>query len=674
MLFYKITAKYTDKKWANENKDRDAKEERAIQISRKTEGYNNKNAEKSYIFISDLGHHEITCGIVSAVSTNAIKCANSFFKYLGIAVKDLEAGEITFGSFRNLLGRASRDDLVEESDDEVLDQFDLDRIKYGTRGVEYGENLLSEVTDKSLLFEAPERFLCEETLRPELDRIYSGKMNVKAFGHPVHYILQTDDRDTRKELSHKLLQALYDNGRIKSRRYCYINFRPGQDFSRIVYDTLYKSCIEGAIIVRYFAGDDSEDSSGYASSDMETISALCEAMVKYRNQVLTVFCLPRVCEKAKKIFYENLGSVGIVEIKEDLADTEKSSGYLKMLCRDKHIRPDKKLFKGLESDKKYIPDELRGMFNEWYNDKMKTSVFPQYKDIKVCRKETVKEVARGNAYDDLNELIGLSDAKSVINKALNYYRIQRIYKDKGLKQDRPAMHMVFTGNPGTAKTTVARLFAKIMKENGLLSKGHLVEVGRGDLVGKYVGWTAPTVKGKFKEAMGGVLFIDEAYSLVEDRGGSFGDEAINTIVQEMENRREDLVVIFAGYPNEMEEFLNKNPGLRSRIAFHVPFADYDAKEHCDIARMIGKSKGITLTDAAVAKLSAMFETVRKQPDFGNGRYVRNVIELSKMNQASRILSMDPDDVTEKILTSVEDVDIEVPVANSETKRTIGFAS
>lgn len=258
---------------------------------------------------------------------------------------------------------------------------------------------------------------------------------------------------------------------------------------------------------------------------------------------------------------------------------------------------------------------------------------------------------------------------------LNYYKLQRVYKDKGLKQDRPAMHMVFTGNPGTAKTTVARLFARIMKENSLLSKGQLVEVGRGDLVAKYVGWTAKTVQEKFRAAMGGVLFIDEAYSLVEDRGGSFGDEAINTIVQEMENHREDVVVIFAGYPNEMEKFLDKNPGLRSRIAFHVPFANYNTAELCDIARLIGKSKGVTLTEGAVEKLSGVFDEARKQSDFGNGRYVRNVLELSKMNQAARILDMDPEKVSESILTSISEQDIEIPQAKQTAQvRKIGFSA
>ena len=146
--------------------------------------------------------------------------------------------------------------------------------------------------------------------------------------------------------------------------------------------------------------------------------------------------------------------------------------------------------------------------------------------------------------------------------------------------------MVFTGNPGTAKTTVARLFAEIMKDEAILSTGKFVEVGRADLVGQHVGHTAPLVKKKFRDAQGGVLFIDEAYSLCDSYENGFGDEAINTIVQEMENHRDDVIVIFAGYPEPMKQFLDRNPGMQSRIAFQIEFEDYTTEELCAITKLL----------------------------------------------------------------------------------------
>lgn len=307
--------------------------------------------------------------------------------------------------------------------------------------------------------------------------------------------------------------------------------------------------------------------------------------------------------------------------------------------------------------------------------KSSAALNPQYKTITTARCVAIKAAPKGSAYDELNQMIGLDEAKKVINRALDYYKAQKLFADKGMKADHPAMHMVFTGNPGTAKTTVARLFARIMQENGLLSKGNLIEVGRGDLVGKYVGWTAPTIQKKFKETEGGVLFIDEAYSLVDDRSGSFGDEAINTIVQEMENHRQDVVVIFAGYPDEMEGFLQKNPGLRSRIAYHVPFADYDTESLCAIARLIAGQKGLTLTDDACRKLTGLFDTARTEVGFGNGRYVRNVIEKARMAQATRLLSMDFDSIGSKEMATICAEDIEQPKAKVAPQRNrIGFSA
>ena len=386
-----------------------------------------------------------------------------------------------------------------------------------------------------------------------------------------------------------------------------------------------------------------------------------------------MFCLPRECVKAKDLFYENLGTLSIVEIKEDFVNSDRAIDYLTSMANTHHVRADKKLFAMLEDEKTYLAPELKGYFDEWYNCKLRSTVYPQYKDVAIASRAVIKSKPKGSAYDELNEMIGLAEAKKVINKAVSYYKMQKLYRERGFKTDHPAMHMIFSGNPGTAKTTVARLFARIMKENGLLSKGQLVEVGRGDLIAKYVGWTAQNVQSKFKAAKGGVLFIDEAYSLVDDRSGSFGDEAINTIVQEMENHLEDVVVIFAGYPDKMEAFLQKNPGLRSRIAFHVPFADYSTDELCDIAKLIGRGKGMSITEDAMNKLKVLFDDARTRNDFGNGRYVRNVFEQAKMNQATRLVELDFDEITDVELSTITAEDIVAPPSPKRVeKQKIGF--
>ncbi len=674
MLFYEISGVIKDKTWAEENNDSRTKRERIRQIAWNTRVFNSSR-DNYYCFVASINDSLLTCGIISLDLIDFEKTAKTFIKATGIHAEDLKLKETMLKSISTLLCRASREDFIPDSD-EVLEQFGIERYNRYSE-YDYAENMIASTVEKNKLYLTSEIMLTGDTLRQELDRIYSGKSSSRAFGHPVHYFVESDDSETSGAIYRILLDALYDNNRLKSRRYCSVEISSSQQFRKKLYNSIYRSSENGAVVVRFTpdtVDDDDDDDDEYADPDEEMIGGICEAMLRYRNSVLTVFCLPRSCEKLKRIFYENLGPVGMVDIRENLADYEDSCRYLDMLCRERHIRTDKKLYSGLSGDRLYLPGELRTMFEEWYNRKIRTSVYPQYRNIQVSRKEAVMERPKGSAYDSLNEMIGLKEAKEVINKALDYYKLQKVYKDRGIPQDRPAMHMVFTGNPGTAKTTVARLFARIMKENGLLSKGHLVEVGRGDLVGRYVGWTASIVKDKFKKATGGVLFIDEAYSLVDDKEGLYGDEAINTIVQEMENRREDIVVIFAGYTDKMEKFIKRNPGLRSRIAFHIPFADYDSSELCEIARIIGKSKGMTLSDGAVAKLSGVFDIARKQSDFGNGRYVRNIIECSKMNQARRIIAMDPDKVTDRMLTEIEESDIEIPnICTGTKKKPIGFA-
>lgn len=664
MLFYKIEGLLVKIDVENED-SRKAHRANVRRIAIKSDEFNEKFCRDSFFFVSNSSDGILTVGVIAERQGKIRETLKAYLKYIECELADIVVMEITFNSIQNLLYSANRQDYIAD-DDEVMEKYGLDKIS-GRRGrsIDFGENIV-DGRGQSEVFSNAEKYLLNKTFLPELNRIYGGRASSKPYGHPVHYILQTDDRDTRREAYKTLLQALYANNRLSSKRYSFLDLKPGESFSVMMYDALYKVCSGGAVVVRYLANDDSEDN-GFASSERDTIENICEGARRYRNQVLTIICLPRECKNAKSLFYENLGTMTFVEIQEDFVDGEQAGSFLKMLAKENKVRTDKALFAKLEADKGYLAPDLRAIFDEWYNNKLKTAIYPQYKDLKISKQEVVKATPKGSAYVELQDMIGLKEAKSVIQKALNYYKMQKLYEEKGLKRDTPAMHMVFKGNPGTAKTTAARLFARVMKDNGLLSKGQLVEVGRGDLVGKYVGWTAQTVQSKFKEAIGGVLFIDEAYSLVDDRSGSFGDEAINTIVQEMENHREDVVVIFAVYPDEMEKFLHKNPGLRSRIAFHVPFEDYDADELCKIAALIGKNKGISLEDTALQKLGTIFETARKQSDFGNGRYVRNVLEQAKMNQASRLLEYDFDDITTEEITTIKAVDIVIPEVKIEEK-------
>ena len=670
MQFYKVEGILTAG-GAEDDDSRRVQRENARKILLKSEGFNQRHGRDSMCFVADVTDGVLTAGIITDQPESVLSLSQVYLKHIGYPVRDLSVKETTINAIEHLLNLADCRDYIAD-DDEILEKFGIDLVtgRRG-RGIEFGENIIED-RSREEIFQNVEKYLLTETFLPELNRIYACPTPQKMQGHPVHYMLQTDNKDTRKETCRLLLQALWANGRLRSKRYSFLNFRPGEHFSNIAFEKLYHVCSGGVVFIRYTANDDSEDS-GSASGEMDTIQRICDVAMRYRNQVLTVICLPRECKHAKALFYENLGTMAFVELKEDFANKEQAIVFFKMLAKEHHIRTDKALFTKLEEEKCYLPTELHQLFDEWYNNKLKTVVYPQYKDLKIAKQEVVKAAPKGSAYEDLQDMVGLTEAKAVIQKALNYYKMQKLYEERGMHQDNPAMHMVFTGNPGTAKTTAARLFARIMKDNGLLSKGHLVEVCRGDLVGKYVGWTAPTVQKKFREAKGGVLFIDEAYSLVDDRSGSYGDEAINTIVQEMENNRENMVVIFAGYPNEMETFLQKNPGLRSRIAFHVPFADYNEDELCQIAEQMGKHKGICFDADARGKLSAVFAEARKHSDFGNGRFVRNILEQARMNQASRLLGFDFQDITTEEIKTIKAEDIALPEYKAETKRTIGFA-
>ena len=271
----------------------------------------------------------------------------------------------------------------------------------------------------------------------------------------------------------------------------------------------------------------------------------------------------------------------------------------------------------------------------------------------------------------LDELIGLTDVKEQIRRIAAFAKLKQDMSKNGNADIPVALNMGFVGNPGTAKTTVARILAGIFYEIGLLPCNELVEVGRADLVAKYIGHTAVKVKEVFERAKGKVLFIDEAYSLVDDRSGSFGDEAINTIIQEMENNRGKTIVIFAGYPKEMESLFSRNPGLRSRVPFTLNFSDYSVEEMVKIAESEAKQRGFSINVDAYEKVAAICSEAAHHPDMGNGRFCRNLIENAILAYALRIYGNDDSDADKNYILAAED--FTSPTGMADTKKIpIGF--
>ncbi|HNP71599.1 MAG TPA: CbbX protein [Kouleothrix sp.] len=236
------------------------------------------------------------------------------------------------------------------------------------------------------------------------------------------------------------------------------------------------------------------------------------------------------------------------------------------------------------------------------------------------------------------ELVGLEPVKTRIREIASLLLIARLREQSGMATERPSLHMSFTGRPGTGKTTVAIRMAKILHHLGYVRKGHLVVATRDDLVGQYVGHTAPKTKEVLKRAMGGVLFIDEAYYLYRpENERDYGQEAIEMLLQVMENQRDDLVVILAGYKERMDVFFQSNPGFRSRIAHHIEFPDYTLDELLTIADLMVQQQMYRFDGDARAAFAEYLELRMRQPYFSNARSVRNALDRIKLRQASRLL-------------------------------------
>lgn len=593
--------------------------------------------------ISDVFQQEMT--IVSAYqadpSIDLGRSEESIRAYLPELIL-LKEEELTLEDFEKELNRASQNDWIRRSASSLCRDLGIQIQPAGYSLYDGSPYVITEkvyqslnVTKKQSLQKLQE-IMASESFYEEIDRIYSKQNLQKFLGHPVHYLITAGDEAAAQEMIDILIPALLKNKRLQCGRICHLQKIKPRAFRDENFFNVFNASKGGTLVIN-FTGEGADGM--YATGYHELAEQLGKKLGENRNDTLFIFVdisgKRSVSNEAMAVI---LSQADMIQISEGYGDLKKASEYLERLAKqtDYGYSDVAELTKYLpEGQESYSVTDIYIAYHKWYGKGLKTHVYKAYKDKETVKFELGKKVDK--PYDALQKMIGLTDVKKVVDEILATAKLQKMRKDMGLCVTKNALHMLFYGNPGTAKTTVARLLALILKEEEVLKNGHLVECGRQDLVGKYVGWTAKIVEEKFRAARGGILFIDEAYSLVDDRN-SYGAEAINTIVQQMENYRNEVIVIFAGYPEKMQAFIDQNEGLSSRIAFHLNFPDYNAEELTMICDLMLEQQGYRIEgESTRRKIYNICAKSCQEKNYGNGRFVRNLLEHAIMRQADRLL-------------------------------------
>lgn len=645
MRFFNITIKVKDAKQI-----KDFKPEEAACASGKLFEENPK------CFVYVRGTRKTVVDAIACVdsSCDEKKFAKTFAEKLFDNIADIKVSEGKMFDFVNNIGDAEIDSYLTDSS-ATIDRLGLGFFHEICHG-SFDERIVTEHKTKTSVYADVNKYFLDEEYKRELDRIYAGKTLKKPIGNPAHYFMVSNDDDARMVRNRNLVFSLFYKGRINTKKYTIIGLRDRR-ISEWHIEQLYRINADGVIVLRI-------DEDILFESETRNYkwrwSGIVNIIKRYASSVVTIISMDNASMNTRNKIISSLHGIALIKFYDQEYKGESAVDCFCEIARQNGTNaPESEIEKIRKSDRTYSKRALQTIYSDWYNEYVATVQFPEYTAYfngKGGEDDTLNEKS---AYDKLSEMIGLGNVKKVIDGAINYFKLQKEYKERGIDFARPAMHMVFSGNPGTAKTTVARLLAQILRDNKVLSRGELVEVGRADLVGEYVGQTAPQVKEVFRRAKGSVLFIDEAYSLLDDKKGLYGDEAINTIVQEMENARDDTIVIFAGYKNEMEEFVERNPGLSSRIAFHVDFDDYSEDELLAITKLLARQNSIIIDESCDQKLLDIYKNARQNPSFGNGRYARNVLEKAKLNQASRIAKQDIEYLSNEQLKTIVAADISV---------------
>ena len=590
-----------------------------------------------------------------------------------IEVQDFR--EITIDYFRKLLARGDRINFV----DEYRISDDLDINFNNCRDFDLSESICTmKRLSYSQALQQAGKLMADSSFTDELERIYSKANSRKKFyGHPVHYKILAGSYFAAMKMVELLTGTLYVNKRLVSQRITRIYNITERCYADSDFENLVKRAQGGVVVIELQGAQDND--SNYATSYEEVVDFISEVVKKYQRNTLCIFI--EIVDQpgfAPKLISNIQDDLNIIELQEGAGNREQALDYLKFIKDnyDMSYYTDEDLEKALGDRLSFRASDIHQISEKLYSDSLKNKIYPAYHKVDYFTiSDDVKN--KDDAYHILQNMIGLTEQKKTLDQIIASFKIQKMRTNMGLTNYKPSRHMCFTGNPGSAKTTVARLFSDILSKEGILETGRFIECGRADLVGKYVGWTASIVKKKFRQAKGGVLFIDEAYSLVEDSVGSYGDEAISTIVQEMENHRDDVIVIFAGYNDKMKRFLERNEGLLSRIAFHLNFPDYNSQELIDILKLMAENKGYELSDDVLNECRQIFNKASSKENFGNGRFVRNLLEQAEMKQAQRIFKeCAGKDIKKEHLIhfAVEDFSGGVSEIYSKNKGKIGFST
>ena len=595
---------------------------------------------------------------------------HSEFGFEGVKVKDLD--EITTAKFSRIFDRASHSENFNFDYYQINQDLGLDCLSNRTFKLIETICPVKRLSLAGAMKDA-EGLLADETFKEEFARIYAKENAHHFYGQPVHYKIFAGKTNAALTLSNLLVAALYSNKRLVSRRISAITNITENCYDESDFERIFENAAGGTVVID-LSGERVKNGQ-FAHAYEEVVEFIAETVKRYQRNTLCVF----VESADKPGFSPQLTAklqddLHIIELHEGAGNRETALAYLKKLLTDSGttLYTDDELLEAMGDKLAFSASDIYSVREKLFNSALKNKTYPAYREVD---RLTVKAEEKSNdAYADFREMIGLVEQKALIEQIIAAHRVQKMRLDMNLDNQKAALHMIFTGNPGSAKTTVARLIAQILARDGVLKTGRFVECGRADLVAKYVGWTAKAVRAKFREARGGVLFIDEAYSLSDGEHATFGDEAINTIVQEMENHRDDVIVIFAGYPDKMKAFLDRNEGLRSRIAFHIDFPDYNPDELTDIFKLMAKRRGYEISDDVADYCRKIFKRVAKKKNFGNGRFVRTLLEQAWLKQSQRIIKENEGgSVTKEDLTrfKVEDFDVNLD-KKFRDERKLGF--